>query len=355
MRFAYLASAALVLGVLASPVLAAPTRHAGKYLQVRDRAQLASSYTLDDIQTKPQKFNGLLLEVKGVITGIAESSARTTLLLDRGDGASALSVVLPPDMKVAEWPFLQAGTPVRVLCRVIMVEGSANGELELRIPVPEGDAASAENEREATAKKVAAAAKRRGQPSGQRLSSRGVSASTYQRAPGSAYSEAELLGLYSNAVLTFNRRLAPGTARHIAGTIIEYSRRYGLDARLVMAVIACESNFNANAVSRVGAMGLGQLMPGTASGLGVGNAWDPRQNLEGSTRLLRSHIANMSAAGRPPLDAIKLALACYNAGAGAVRKYKGIPPYKETQTYVKRITRIYWQMLTPDERTWDPD
>jgi soluble lytic murein transglycosylase-like protein len=122
-----------------------------------------------------------------------------------------------------------------------------------------------------------------------------------------------------------------------------------------MAVIACESNFNANAVSRVGAMGLGQLMPGTASGLGVGNAWDPRQNLEGSTRLLRSHIANMSAAGRPPLDAIKLALACYNAGAGAVRKYKGIPPYKETQTYVKRITRIYWQMLTPDERTWEPD
>lgn len=358
MRFALLAfcaSGVLTLGALTLPATAAPTRHASKYLQVRDRAQLATSYTLDEIQTRPQKFNGLLLEVKGVLTGIAESSTRTTLMLDRGDGAPAVSVVLPPDMKIAEWPFLQAGAPVRVLCRVIMAEGSTNGELELRVSVPEGDAVSAERERTSEASRVAAAARRRGETTPRRLASRGVSTSVYNRAPGSPYSDGELVALYTNAVLTFNRRLPSGTARHIASNIIEYSRRYGLDARLVMAVIACESNFNPNAVSRVGAMGLGQLMPGTASGLGVGNAWDARQNLEGSTRLLRSHIDSMKAGGRPELDAIKLALACYNAGAGAVRKYKGIPPYRETQTYVKRITRIYWQMLTPDERTWDPN
>jgi soluble lytic murein transglycosylase-like protein len=169
------------------------------------------------------------------------------------------------------------------------------------------------------------------------------------------YSEAEKLAMYASAVRYFNRRVAPETARSIAGSIIEYSRKYGLDARLVMAVIACESNFNPHAVSPKGAMGLGQLMPGTASGLGVGNAYNPRENLEGSTRLLRGHIASMEAGGRPPIEAVKLALACYNAGAGAVRKYRGIPPYKETQNYVAKITRLYWQMLRPSERTWNPD
>jgi soluble lytic murein transglycosylase-like protein len=102
-------------------------------------------------------------------------------------------------------------------------------------------------------------------------------------------------------------------------------------------------------------MGLGQLMPGTAAGLGVGNAWDASSNLEGSTRLLKSHINDMSAGGRPTKEAIKLALACYNAGAGAVRKYKGIPPYRETQNYVRKIIRLYWSMLPTSERTWNPD
>jgi soluble lytic murein transglycosylase-like protein len=111
-----------------------------------------------------------------------------------------------------------------------------------------------------------------------------------------------------------------------------------------MSVIAVESNFNQNAVSPVGAMGLGQLMPGTASDLGVSNAYDPKANLEGSTRLLSRHIQNMTSDGRPTEEAIKLALACYNAGAGAVKKYKGIPPYRETQNYVKKITRLYRQM-----------
>jgi len=111
-----------------------------------------------------------------------------------------------------------------------------------------------------------------------------------------------------------------------------------------MAVIACESNFNSHAVSPVGARGLGQLMPGTASGLGVGDSFDIEQNLDGSTRLLKDHIQNMSRSARSDEEAVKLALACYNAGAGAVRKYRGIPPYRETQNYVKKIMRLYHQM-----------
>jgi soluble lytic murein transglycosylase-like protein len=164
------------------------------------------------------------------------------------------------------------------------------------------------------------------------------------RVPGARYSDAQLVEIYGNAVRYFNRRLAPSDAQKIASIIISYSRKYGLDARLVMAVIAVESNFNQNAVSPVGAMGLGQLMPGTANDLGVRNAYDANANLEGSTRLLSSHIRNMTSDGRPTEEAVKLALACYNAGAGAVKKYKGIPPYRETQNYVAKITRLYQQM-----------
>jgi soluble lytic murein transglycosylase-like protein len=162
---------------------------------------------------------------------------------------------------------------------------------------------------------------------------------------------ASILQQYAQAVLYFNPRLDPADASRIAQSIIVYSNHYGLDARLVMAVVAVESNFNANAVSRVGAMGLGQLMPGTASGLGVSDPWSPEQNIEGATRLLSGHIANM-AAKAPTVEAIKLALACYNAGAGAVKKHNGIPPYRETQNYVKKVTRLYYQMCgqsPPDE------
>jgi soluble lytic murein transglycosylase-like protein len=159
-------------------------------------------------------------------------------------------------------------------------------------------------------------------------------------------SPVEVLARYRNAVMYFNRQLSIAEAGRIAQNIITYSNKHGLDARLVMAVIACESNFNEDAVSRVGAMGLGQLMPGTAAGLGVGNAFDQEENLEGSTRLLSGHIANMAAKNgryQPTMEDIRLALACYNAGAGAVKKYGGIPPYRETQNYVKKITRLYYQ------------
>jgi soluble lytic murein transglycosylase-like protein len=117
-----------------------------------------------------------------------------------------------------------------------------------------------------------------------------------------------------------------------------------------MAVVAVESNFNPTAVSRAGAMGLGQLMPGTAGGLGVSNAFDVEQNLHGSTRLLGGHLRTfkrngyVDANGNPTEDGLKLALACYNAGAGAVNRHKGIPPYRETRAYVVKVTRLYRQM-----------
>lgn len=122
--------------------------------------------------------------------------------------------------------------------------------------------------------------------------------------------------------------------KHYQSHINRAAKKYALDTALISAIIHAESSFNPNALSKVGAQGLMQLMPITAKSLGVSKPFNVEQNINGGALYLKKMLTRFK-------GDIALATAAYNAGPTAVAKYKGIPPYKETKAYVKRVAILY--------------
>ena len=138
--------------------------------------------------------------------------------------------------------------------------------------------------------------------------------------------------------VVYDSRASAKVPPHLASAIQDAARAHGVDPRLVAAVVRRESAWNEKAVSNAGACGLMQLMPETARYLGVGDVFDPRENIYGGTRYLRTLLDTFHG----DLD---LTLAAYNAGPGAVARHKGVPPYRETQAYVAAVRKTYESSL----------
>jgi soluble lytic murein transglycosylase-like protein len=137
-------------------------------------------------------------------------------------------------------------------------------------------------------------------------------------------------------VLALALTLAAGQSRtsRFDGIVTEVSREYGVPAKLIHSIIRAESDYDPNAVSHKGAMGLMQLMPATARQYGVRDPFDPVQNIHGGVRYIKDLMRLYD-------KKTNLVLAAYNAGQEAVRKYGGIPPYRETINYIDKIKRTY--------------
>jgi soluble lytic murein transglycosylase-like protein len=281
-----------------------------------------------------------VLEIRGIVKGSFRVGERAALMVERPDGGSEIIDAAA----VPDW-LLGNETPARLL-----VKASRAKELEPMRAVligaaPEVDIARIEKE-EAKKKAAANAAAKKQRASAPASRGGGLSGPIGRGARGAKYTPptrqwvlpaSEVTPVYASFIKKQNKRLSDAEALRIAEGIVGFSLHYKVDPRLIIAMIISESGFDPGAVSRVGAMGLGQLMPGTAKWMGVQNPFDSVENIYGAVKLMRTHLNQYN-------DSLPLSLAAYNAGAGAVKRHGGVPPYRETQNYVRKVIAIYYQL-----------
>jgi hypothetical protein len=170
-------------------------------------------------------------------------------------------------------------------------------------------------------------------------------------APAAAQTTGSAVARYAAALGSANARLPLTARRDLAERLLLLSSYYKLDPSLLAALVTVESAWRARAVSPVGALGYGQLMPGTASALQV-DALEPYENLDGTARYLRRMLNRY--AGHDQQTRMRLALASYNAGAGAVDRYHGVPPYRETRAYVSNVLHVRHMLIASvGTRAWN--
>ncbi|MCS6830333.1 MAG: lytic transglycosylase domain-containing protein [Armatimonadota bacterium] len=294
---------------------------------------------VSDLQQNVHLYRGKVVELTATVKGVSRVGDAQVVVLQSLDGAS----VCPRTSQLLQE---QLGAQLRVLLRV--GEGNFVGlsDAELIHAVHEADIAlwEAQQRRKQEAPKPPQRAARA-------LTSRFNTPVRTSQGAVITFEQwhSAVYDAYARAISRFNPRLKPQQIEVITNSILAFSWYYRVDPRLVVAMVLAESGFRPDAVSRAGAMGLGQLMPRTARGLGVSNPFDPVQNLAGSIRLLHGHLNTYSGGrayreGTVSWNDIILAMAAYNAGSGAVRKYGGVPPYRETQTYVRRVIQLYKQL-----------
>lgn len=299
----------------------ADTMSAKEYLALKKSLKGASP-KISVLKANPAGYVGQTIELTGVVSGIAKCGDSASIILKcEGESFLVRAAADLPDC-------IANGNKIRVLVKLgpgciaslsdLALQGTAyDYDVSIRekqlAPKPKAQKPPPKPQEPVTTHTTS-------------LSSRGGDINPSSRIR-------EIYGPYRAAIAKFNPKLSNEQLDTITKSVLGFSWRYQVDPRLVVAIFLVESGFKPQAKSPKGAMGLGQLMPGTARGLGVGNAYDPVQNIEGSIRLIRGHLEKYGD--------LYLALSAYNAGPGAVRKYGGVPPYRETQNYVRKVSQLY--------------
>ncbi len=365
-RFGATTAVSLALAFCAlTPVAKAESAPSEQYLALRRAYPPQGGLTLTVLGRNPNAYKGKTLEIEGRLSGIVRAGDDSALLMlsTTQNGTLTLQMTSLPS-------WVNAGERLRVL---VVATGGEPGEVRIGIPdlqvvavASASDIAAAEASGRAAgnarASRIASASSRpaRGSSRIAALPSRyaapprfrssgGVASAAAPSAAGTAAGglSSDAIGVYAayrNFIVGWNKRLTDREADAITSSILSYSERLDLDPRLIIALIIAESDFDPRSTSRAGAMGLAQIMPDEASRLGLTNPYDPVQNIGGAIFLLKERLnkySNGAAKEDYTMKQITLALASYNAGMGAVKKYGGVPPYRETQNYVKKIHAIY--------------
>jgi len=328
------------LGLLLSVGTSAFAASATDYNAIRSKASVTTLGSTDQIISQFPARSGQTIEVEGIVNGVFTSQGETGFLLQIDPNQTIIVTSPKPDQDIA------IGSRLRVLARIPAAGSVLEAQTLTRVDqlTPNASGAGVLVQPGTSTQSNGNLNPPTDMPVAQRPpviyykgTPRNDAGIPYGSGMGLAQQPA-VVQRYAQKIKAYNCNVPDDLSMKIAFCILDKSERYGVDPRLTMALVAQESRFNPNAVSRTGAEGLGQLMPGTASILGVRNAFDVEDNLDGSVRYLAEQLQTFG--GR-----VSLALAAYNAGPGNVKRFGGVPPFNETQNYVKVIWQNYTGMI----------
>ncbi len=307
------------------------------YLRVREELAPTVALSRAELDRAVEQDRARVVEVAGAVTGMAScpgalsSGEMMSMALDlEGGGTTTLSAGSDVDA-------LRVGELVSIIARV-PPQGTRSGQLRVKVWVRKWDLpeelrpqapAQVEEPPLAPPAPVAPVA-----PAP--ITSDGLPDTSAE----TAY-QLQSVAVWSEWVLEQNSKLSNEQAENIVKWVLLYSQRHDVNHRLIFALIKWESWFNPSCVSRSGAIGLTQLMPGTARYMKV-DPWNVQQNIEGGIHYLALQLETY--ANRPNYERVILALACYNAGPNAVKRAGGVPNIAETQSYVRKVSATFKEL-----------
>ncbi len=369
-----LLTALFCIGSLCLPALTAHAANGPEFVRLRASKHTNRALTYAEVQANPARYIGKTLELKGIVGGVIGSDDSLSIMLQLAAPApSSNGVQTSSAAPVLEIPRAEAALirefnapSLRVLVQV--AEGGSGNVVPLKVLAVAHESAVSAVEREEQSLQDAAnrtaELKRKEQARWHQVASRSVSRHAPAPGPDPRFMPGQsgdfsgglsararpLFAPYSSYIARVNPRLHADQVGTITYHLLNFADRYDVDPRLVVSMIIAESEFDPNCTSHSGAKGLGQLMPETAKDLGVSNPYDPVQNLGGSVAYLRSRLDMFADRSMPgggmSIEQAAMAMAAYNAGENAVKKYHGIPPYRETQAYVRRVVTLYRQLCS---------